>query len=128
MIQLKHAVGVLALGLMLVMPGMAAATTSDGSFAVANMAPPEPDPPATPAAAPDQPPAADVPPATEPPVVPAEPPVVPDVPAEAPPPPDAAPTAEAPASTGGMGMGAIIAIIAVLAAAGFGGYWFMNRK
>ena len=84
MMKLTRAVCGVALGLALMSPGVASAALDlpDGSFAVANMAPPEPDPtpppaipaePTPPEVAPDQPPAPELPP---PPDVPAEMPQV----------------------------------------------------
>ena len=121
-----------ALGLTLASTGIANASVSasDGSFQVANMAPPEPEAPPTvpdPAAAPTAPeaPAADAPPPTEElpaaPETPPEPPAA-DVSAEA------APVVEEPAPASGMGMSTILGIVAALAAAGFGAFWFMRRK
>jgi hypothetical protein len=125
MMKLMRAVCGVALGLALMSPGVASAAMDlpDGSFKVANMAPPEPDPappptipaePTPPEVAPDQPPAPELPP---PPDVPAEIPATPPEPA-----------ADAPASGGGMGMGAVLGIVAALAVAGAAGFWFMRRK
>ena len=124
-----------ALGLTLASTGIAYASVSasDGSFQVANMAPPEPEAPPTvpdPAAAPTAPeaPTADAPPPPEElpaaPETPPEPPAA-DVPA---PEAEAAPVAEETAPAGGMGMSTILGIVAALAAAGFGAFWFMRRK
>lgn len=121
-----------ALGLTLAGTGIAYASVSasDGSFQMANMAPPEPEAPPTvpdPAAAPTAPdaPAADAPPPPEAlppaPETPPEPPAA-DVSAEA------APVVEEPAPASGMGMSTILGIVAALAAAGFGAFWFMRRK
>ena len=104
---------------------LAAEPASDGSFVVANMAPPEPQsPPADPAAAPAvpettpeaAPPAPDVPTAPE---APPEPAAAHEAPL--PPPDQSAPAA-------GMGSGMLIGIVAAIAVAGAAGFWFMRRN
>ena len=116
---------------------LASEPAADGSFIIANMAPPEPEqppaPPADPSAAPATPEAA--PEAA--PEVPADPAAAPEAAPEAPAEPTAAPeaTAEAPlpppdqtAPAAGMGSGMLIGIVAAIAFAGAAAFWFMRRN
>ncbi len=117
-----------------VSPSVAAQGASDGSFVLANMAPPEPEPPAapeaTPAASPEAAPTAapeapaapegEPAPAEAPPV--AEAPAAPEAPAEPLPPPDQT------APSAGLSSGMMITIVAAIAAALGAGYWMTQRK
>lgn len=114
--------------LVLALAGTAATASSlnagDGSYQIANMAPPEPE--AQPAPAPPTEPAT---PAEAGPADPvAEPVPEASPPADAAPPPEeTAPVSDQAAPSGGMSSGIIIAI-AVAFAAGLGAFWFMRRK
>ncbi len=127
MFNMKRTIATTTIALMMVMPIASSSATSlpEGAFEIANMAPPEPDPTippdVVPPAAPDQLPNEGAPPAPETPTPPAE--VSPEA-AELP----SSPSAEAPASGGGMGIGAIIAIIVAIGTAIIAGTWIARRK
>jgi hypothetical protein len=150
MLKLTTAAAILALA---VLPATAfAAAPADGTFQVANVAPPEePEaPPPTPATDPNAPTVNDAPPVEPAPATPESPmdptaipeqvegstpstepaPEVPDAAAATVETTDAAAVSETPPETASSGsnMGTIIGVIAFLAVAAGAGYWFMNRK
>jgi len=109
-------------------PSVAAQGAPDGSFVLANVAPPEPEPPAAPEAVPEAAPEGAPETAPEAPVAPEgepaapEVPTAPDAPAEPLPPPDQT------APSAGLSSGMMIAIaVAIMTALG-AGYWMTQRK